>query len=68
MPDTVTPIPTADLVDRFGTHLRVCDLQFRQFGGHRAFAGRVRTVSRSRSPRSAWSQRFSTEDGPRSVS
>ncbi|MGA5418083.1 ribonuclease E activity regulator RraA [Streptomyces pseudogriseolus] len=45
MPDTVTPIPTADLVDRFGTHLRVCDLQFRQFGGHRAFAGPVRTVS-----------------------
>lgn len=42
---TVTPVPTADLVDRYGTELRVCDLQFRQFGGHRGFAGPVRTVS-----------------------
>ncbi|MGW8380581.1 ribonuclease E activity regulator RraA [Streptomyces sp. ODS28] len=38
------PIPTADLVDRHGTELRVCDLQFRQFGAHRSFAGPVRTV------------------------
>ncbi|WP_256923342.1 MULTISPECIES: hypothetical protein [unclassified Streptomyces] len=38
-------LPTADLVDRYGTELRVCDLQFRQFGGHRGFAGPVRTVS-----------------------
>ncbi|MFD8521683.1 ribonuclease E activity regulator RraA [Streptomyces capillispiralis] len=45
MPETVTPVPTADLVDRYGTELRVCDVQFRQFGGHRGFAGRVRTVS-----------------------
>jgi len=42
---TVTPVPTADLVDRYGTELRFCDLQFRQFGGHRGFAGPVRTVS-----------------------
>jgi len=45
MPETVTPVPTADLVDRYGTDLRVCDLQFRQFGAHHGFAGRVRTVS-----------------------
>ncbi|MFF5251006.1 ribonuclease E activity regulator RraA [Streptomyces leeuwenhoekii] len=45
MPETVTPVPTADLVDRYGIELRVCDLQFRQFGAHRAFAGPVRTVS-----------------------
>ncbi|MFI8193468.1 ribonuclease E activity regulator RraA [Streptomyces sp. NPDC085946] len=45
MPDTVTPVPTADLVDRYGTDLRVCDVQFRQFGAHRGFAGPVRTVS-----------------------
>ncbi|WAP59701.1 ribonuclease E activity regulator RraA [Streptomyces sp. S465] len=45
MPETVTPIPTADLVDQYGADLRVCDLQFRQFGGHRGFAGPVRTVS-----------------------
>ncbi|MGN9822010.1 ribonuclease E activity regulator RraA [Streptomyces sp. SD11] len=41
----VTPVPTADLVDQYGTELRVCDLQFRQFGGHRGFAGPVRTIS-----------------------
>jgi regulator of ribonuclease activity A len=39
------PVPTADLVDRYGSELRVCDTQFRQFGGRRAFAGPVRTVS-----------------------
>ncbi|WP_255283744.1 ribonuclease E activity regulator RraA [Saccharomonospora azurea] len=37
--------PTADLVDEYGDRLRVCDTQFRQFGGHRAFSGAVRTVS-----------------------
>ncbi|MFE7074637.1 ribonuclease E activity regulator RraA [Streptomyces sp. NPDC057620] len=42
---TVAPVPTADLVDQYGTELRVCDLQFRQFGAHRGFAGPVRTVS-----------------------
>ncbi|MFJ9558436.1 ribonuclease E activity regulator RraA [Streptomyces fuscichromogenes] len=45
MPGAVTPVPTADLVDQYGTQLRVCDLQFRQFGAHRVFAGPVRTVS-----------------------
>jgi regulator of ribonuclease activity A len=39
------PVPTADLVDQYGTELRVCDTQFRQFGGRRAFTGPVRTVS-----------------------
>jgi regulator of ribonuclease activity A len=43
MPDT--PVPTADLVDQYGTELRVCEIQFRQFGGCRAFTGPVRTVS-----------------------
>jgi regulator of ribonuclease activity A len=38
-------VPTADLVDRYGPKLRVCDTQFRQFGGRRAFAGPVRTLS-----------------------
>ncbi|MCP2254044.1 regulator of ribonuclease activity A [Prauserella aidingensis] len=36
---------TADLVDEYGEALRVCDTQFRQFGSHREFSGRVRTVS-----------------------
>jgi regulator of ribonuclease activity A len=40
-----TPVPTADLVDQFGPELRVCETQFRQFGGLRAFTGPVRTVS-----------------------
>lgn len=39
-----TPVPSADLVDQYGTELRVCDLQFRQYGGRRGFAGPVRTV------------------------
>jgi regulator of ribonuclease activity A len=42
---TETPVPTADLVDVHGEALRVCDTEFRQFGGCRAFAGPVRTVS-----------------------
>lgn len=42
---TENPVPTADLVDTHGPALRVCDTQFRQFGGSRAFAGPVRTVS-----------------------
>ncbi len=42
---TETPVPTADLVDRYGSELCVCDVQFRQFGGRRGFAGPVRTVS-----------------------
>jgi regulator of ribonuclease activity A len=36
---------TADLVDTYGPELRVCDIQFRQFGGRRIFSGPVRTVS-----------------------
>ena len=45
MTDIPAPVPTADLVDRYGSALRVCDMQFRQFGGRRSFAGPVRTVS-----------------------
>jgi regulator of ribonuclease activity A len=36
--------PTADLVDSIGPDVRSCDLQFRQFGGHPEFAGRISTV------------------------
>lgn len=35
---------TADLVDEIGEHVRSCDVQFRQFGGLRRFAGQVRTI------------------------
>jgi len=42
---TEIPVPTADLVDRYGPELLVCDTKFRQFGGRRSFAGPVRTVS-----------------------
>ncbi len=45
IPVTETPVPTADLADRYGPDLRVCETQFRQYGGRRAFAGPVRTVS-----------------------
>lgn len=41
---TVTPRPTADLVDDIGPDARSCDLQLRQFGGRSAFAGRISTV------------------------
>jgi regulator of ribonuclease activity A len=41
----VRATPTADLADKYGAELRVCDVQFRQFGGPRMFAGPVRTVS-----------------------
>jgi regulator of ribonuclease activity A len=41
---TEIPVPTADLVDRYGPELRVCETQFRQFGARRCFAGSVRTV------------------------
>ena len=41
---TVTPRPTADLVDDIGPDVRSCDLQLRQFGGRRIFAGRISTV------------------------
>ena len=36
--------PTADLVDEIGAEVRSCDLQFRQFGARRQFAGRISTV------------------------
>jgi regulator of ribonuclease activity A len=42
---TDTSAATADLVDAYGPELRVCDIQFRQFGGLRIFSGPVRTVS-----------------------
>jgi regulator of ribonuclease activity A len=35
---------TADIVDEIGEGVRSCDIQFRQFGGLRRFAGRVRTI------------------------
>jgi regulator of ribonuclease activity A len=40
-----SPFSTADLVDEHGEKLQVCDIQFGQFGQHRAFTGPVRTVS-----------------------
>ncbi|MFE9727901.1 ribonuclease E activity regulator RraA [Streptomyces sp. NPDC005794] len=40
-----TPVPTADLADRFGDRLRVCEVQFTSYGAARSFAGPVRTVS-----------------------
>jgi len=52
-PDTVsggttatgTPfVATADLVDEHGDALESCDLQLRQFGGHRKFRGPITTV------------------------
>lgn len=36
--------PTADLVDDIGSDVRSCDLQLRQYGGRREFAGPIRTV------------------------
>ncbi|MBW5485919.1 ribonuclease E activity regulator RraA [Streptomyces bambusae] len=43
---TTTPaVPTTDLYDEHGENLLVCGTQFRQFGGRRAFAGPIRTVS-----------------------
>jgi regulator of ribonuclease activity A len=38
-------LTTADLVDRFGNELDVCELQFRDLGGRAAFSGIVRTLS-----------------------
>ena len=42
---TGTSVATADLADTYGPDLRVCDVQFRQFGGRRSFSGPVRTVA-----------------------
>ncbi|GAA4848766.1 ribonuclease E activity regulator RraA [Saccharopolyspora rosea] len=38
-------LATADLADREGPDVRSCDVQFRDFGGRRAFSGRIRTVT-----------------------
>lgn len=40
----ITPIPTVDLADQYLDDLRYCETQFRNYGGHKAFAGTVRTV------------------------
>lgn len=37
-------IATADLADEIGPEIRSCDTQFRQFGGHPTFAGRITTI------------------------
>jgi len=41
---TITPRPTADLVDDIGPDVRSCDLQLGQYGGHSEFAGPITTV------------------------
>jgi regulator of ribonuclease activity A len=38
------PFATADLCDAAGERCQSCAMQFRQFGGRRVFAGRIRTV------------------------
>lgn len=37
-------IRTADLVDRFEDSVSSCEVQFRSFGGRRAFAGQIVTI------------------------
>ncbi|QGK69730.1 ribonuclease E activity regulator RraA [Allosaccharopolyspora coralli] len=39
------PLATADIADQEGAETRSCDVQFRQYGGTRAFGGRIRTVT-----------------------
>jgi len=41
---SISPRPTADLVDEIGPDVRSCDLQLRQFGARREFAGPITTV------------------------
>lgn len=41
---SITPRPTADLVDEIGVDVRSCDLQLGQYGGRRVFAGAITTV------------------------
>lgn len=36
---------TADLMDDRAAEMYCCDLQFRQYGGHRTFEGPVATIS-----------------------
>ncbi len=38
------PFATADLCDAHGERCQACSLQFRSFGGQRAFAGKIRTL------------------------
>jgi regulator of ribonuclease activity A len=38
------PFATADLSDAAGDRCQSCETPFRQFGGRRAFAGRLRTI------------------------
>ncbi len=38
------PFATADLADAAGNRCLACAVQFRQFGGRRAYGGRIRTV------------------------
>ncbi|MFE3737802.1 ribonuclease E activity regulator RraA [Streptomyces sp. NPDC059134] len=37
-------ISTSDIVDTIGEHVRVCDVQFQQYGLHRRWTGTIRTV------------------------
>ncbi len=39
-----TTFKTADLVDAYGADLQVCEIQFRDCGGHAAFSGPIRTL------------------------
>ncbi len=41
---TITPRPTADLVDEIGSDIGSCDLQLCQYGGRSQFAGQITTV------------------------
>jgi regulator of ribonuclease activity A len=42
---SVTPrFATADLVDAYADRVMGCDVQFGQFGKHRTFCGRIRTI------------------------
>jgi regulator of ribonuclease activity A len=42
--DAVAPFQTVDLVDAHQDRVQSCSVAFRQFGGRRCFAGRIRTV------------------------
>ena len=42
--DTAKRFVTADLVDAYADRVQGCTIQFRQFGGQRAFHGPIRTV------------------------
>ncbi|WP_411089190.1 ribonuclease E activity regulator RraA [Streptomyces sp. 061-3] len=40
-----SPIATADLADKYGDQLRICDVQFTSYGAVHSFAGPVGTLS-----------------------